>query len=133
MFADALAASARAPACTSASSYDWLRIVADAPLTARDARRRRPGARYSIHCGSTVRSAEFTRDHRKTIVVDGKTGFVSGLCVSTRWERRSQARAGAVARYGHRIAAARAWPRLERAFAQVCGTFAASALPAAGI
>jgi cardiolipin synthase len=28
----------------------------------------------------------FTRDHRKTIVVDGKTGFVSGLCVSAQWE-----------------------------------------------
>ena len=27
----------------------------------------------------------FTRDHRKTIAVDGKVGFVSGLCVSARW------------------------------------------------
>lgn len=26
-----------------------------------------------------------TRDHRKTLVVDGHTGFVSGLCVSRRW------------------------------------------------
>jgi cardiolipin synthase len=26
-----------------------------------------------------------SRDHRKTIVVDGEVGFVSGLCVSQRW------------------------------------------------
>ncbi len=26
-----------------------------------------------------------SRDHRKTMVVDGQTGFVSGLCVSDRW------------------------------------------------
>jgi cardiolipin synthase len=26
-----------------------------------------------------------SRDHRKTIVVDGQVGFVSGLCVSSRW------------------------------------------------
>jgi len=26
-----------------------------------------------------------SRDHRKTIVVDGTVGFVSGLCVSARW------------------------------------------------
>lgn len=25
------------------------------------------------------------RDHRKTLVVDGRTGFVSGLCISARW------------------------------------------------
>ena len=27
-----------------------------------------------------------SRDHRKTIVVDGSVGFVSGLCVSSQWE-----------------------------------------------
>lgn len=26
-----------------------------------------------------------SRDHRKTMVIDGQTGFVSGLCVSDRW------------------------------------------------
>lgn len=26
-----------------------------------------------------------TRDHRKSLVVDGRTGFVTGLCVSQRW------------------------------------------------
>ena len=26
------------------------------------------------------------RDHRKTIVVDGEVGFVSGLCVSAKWQ-----------------------------------------------
>ncbi|MFO1413953.1 MAG: phospholipase D-like domain-containing protein [Burkholderiales bacterium] len=30
--------------------------------------------------------AWLTRDHRKSIVVDGEVGFVSGLCVSTKWE-----------------------------------------------
>ena len=27
----------------------------------------------------------FTRDHRKTIAIDGRVGFVSGICVSSRW------------------------------------------------
>jgi len=27
-----------------------------------------------------------TRNHRKTIVVDGRVGFVSGLCISDKWE-----------------------------------------------
>jgi cardiolipin synthase len=27
----------------------------------------------------------FSRDHRKTIVVDGRVGFVSGVCVSAKW------------------------------------------------
>jgi len=27
----------------------------------------------------------FTRDHRKTVVVDGSLGFVSGLCISNKW------------------------------------------------
>jgi cardiolipin synthase A/B len=30
--------------------------------------------------------AWLTRDHRKSIVVDGEVGFVSGLCVSAKWE-----------------------------------------------
>jgi len=30
--------------------------------------------------------AWLTRDHRKSIVVDGAVGFVSGLCVSAEWE-----------------------------------------------
>ncbi len=30
--------------------------------------------------------AWLTRDHRKSIVVDGQVGFVSGLCVSAAWE-----------------------------------------------
>jgi cardiolipin synthase len=30
--------------------------------------------------------AWLTRDHRKSIVVDGLVGYVSGLCVSSRWE-----------------------------------------------
>ena len=70
----------------------------------------------------------FTRDHRKTIVVDGKTGFVSGLCVSERWEGDPKKghepwRDTGVELRGPAVA------ELERAFAQVwdvCG----DALPA---
>jgi len=59
-----------------------------------------------------------TRDHRKTIVVDGDVGFVSGLCLSERWlgnpERRLEPwRDTGVELRGPAIAA------LERAFAQV--------------
>jgi len=59
-----------------------------------------------------------TRDHRKTIVVDGEIGFVSGLCLSERWlgnpERRLEPwRDTGVELRGPAIAA------LERAFTQV--------------
>ena len=36
--------------------------------------------------------AWLTRDHRKSIVVDGAIGFVSGLCVSEKWEGDPKAR-----------------------------------------
>jgi cardiolipin synthase len=36
--------------------------------------------------------AWLTRDHRKSIVVDGEVGFVSGLCISEKWEGNPQAR-----------------------------------------
>jgi cardiolipin synthase A/B len=66
----------------------------------------------------------FTRDHRKTIAIDGKIGFVSGLCVSARWfgdpkhEHDSWRDTGIEIR-GPAVA------ELERAFAQswdACGT-----------
>ena len=60
------------------------------------------GAGARCRCGRTLRDAGadvrvfnpprlssplgwLSRDHRKTIVVDGDVGFVSGLCVSERW------------------------------------------------
>lgn len=32
----------------------------------------------------------FQRDHRKQIIIDGRTAFVSGLCISSLWEGRLQ-------------------------------------------
>ena len=43
-----------------------------------------------------------TRDHRKMIAVDGHVGYVSGLCVSSKWQGQSAARRRPVARYRHR-------------------------------
>ena len=65
-----------------------------------------------------------SRDHRKTIVVDGKVGFVSGLCVSQRWvgdpaRKLEPWRDTGIEVRGPAVAA------LEAAFAQVfatCGT-----------
>ena len=64
-----------------------------------------------------------SRDHRKTIVVDGEVGFVSGLCVSDRWlgnprRRLEPWRDTGIAMRGPAVGA------LERAFVQVfaaCG------------
>lgn len=36
--------------------------------------------------------AWLTRDHRKSIIVDGARGFVSGLCVSAKWEGNKRKR-----------------------------------------
>ena len=65
----------------------------------------------------------FARDHRKTITVDGKVGFVSGLCASARWlgdpkEDLEPWRDTGIEIRGPAVA------ELERAFAQVwdvCG------------
>ena len=69
--------------------------------------------------------AWLSRDHRKTIVVDGEVGFVSGLCVSERWlgnpKRRLEPwRDTGIEIRGPAVAA------LEQAFAQV---FAATGAP----
>ena len=70
-----------------------------------------------------------SRDHRKTIVVDGGVGFVSGLCVSAQWlgdpaRRLEPWRDTGIEIRGPAVA------ELERAFAQVwhaCGGDAAAA------
>ncbi|MEO8751773.1 MAG: phospholipase D-like domain-containing protein [Casimicrobiaceae bacterium] len=59
-----------------------------------------------------------SRDHRKTIVVDGRVGFVSGLCVSEQWlgdakRKLDQWRDTGIEVRGPAVAA------LEQAFAQV--------------
>ena len=62
-----------------------------------------------------------SRDHRKTIVVDGEVGFVSGLCISELWlgnpgRRLAPWRDTGIEIRGPAISA------LERAFAQVFAT-----------
>jgi cardiolipin synthase len=82
-FVDALAAKARAGVDVRVV-YDWLGS-------------RRAGALWSQLTNAGARVLAFnrprldsplgwlSRDHRKTIVVDGGIGFVSGLCVSAKW------------------------------------------------
>jgi cardiolipin synthase A/B len=66
-----------------------------------------------------------SRDHRKTIVVDGEVGFVSGLCVSERWLGNPQRRLEPWRDTGIEIRGP-AIAALEHAFMQV---FAASGAP----
>jgi cardiolipin synthase len=86
MFAAALAARARAGVAVRVI-YDWmgalgvgsarvLREVAAAGGEVRCFNPPRPGSPFGW----------LARDHRKLLVVDGETGFVSGLCVSRKWE-----------------------------------------------
>lgn len=70
-----------------------------------------------------------SRDHRKTIVVDGRVGFVSGLCVSAKWygnpaRRLEPWRDTGVEIRGPAVAA------LEQAFAQAWQASGGGALPA---
>ena len=83
-FAEALAAKARSGVA--------VRVVCDWLGT------RRVGALSSMltEAGAQVRIFNqprfdsplgwLSRDHRKTIAIDGRIGFVSGLCVSTKWQ-----------------------------------------------
>lgn len=58
------------------------------------------------------------RDHRKMMVVDGRIGYVSGLCVSARWEGNAQRGIAPWRDTGVEITGP-AVVDLERAFAQV--------------
>ncbi|MEP7328296.1 MAG: phospholipase D-like domain-containing protein [Betaproteobacteria bacterium] len=62
--------------------------------------------------------AWLARDHRKSIVVDGQVGFVSGLCVSATWEGNPAKRLEPWRDTGVQIRGG-AVTDLERAFAQV--------------
>jgi cardiolipin synthase len=62
-----------------------------------------------------------SRDHRKTIVVDGQVGFVSGLCVSSRWLARPERHLDAWRDTGIEIRGP-AVGALESAFADVFAT-----------
>ena len=72
-------------------AYDWLGSTkfarAWAPLRA-------AGAEVRAFNPPSFSSplAWLTRDHRKSIVVDGVRGFVSGLCVSAKWEGNAKKR-----------------------------------------
>ena len=87
-FADALAARARAGVRVYVV-YDWLGSHgADALWPAL----RSAGAEVRGFNPPRIASplGWLTRDHRKTIVVDGEVGFVSGLCVSAKWQGDAQ-------------------------------------------
>jgi cardiolipin synthase len=74
--------------------------------------------------------AWLARDHRKSIVVDGAIGFVSGLCVSSAWEGNPKKRLEPWRDTGVEIRGP-AVSDLERAFADVwltCGGAALGAL-----
>lgn len=82
-FADALAEKARAGMRVRVIA-DWLGSIGSGPIWER---LRAAGAEVRVfnppHLASPL--GWVTRNHRKTIVVDGRIGYVSGLCVSAKW------------------------------------------------
>lgn len=85
MFADALIERARAGVEVKLI-YDWLGGVG---VTPRSYWRRLREGGVEVRCYNPPRLRDplgvFCRDHRKTMVVDGKVAFVSGLCVGQDW------------------------------------------------
>ena len=82
-FADALAERAKAGVDVRVV-YDWLGSYgASALWTKLDA----AGAKIRAFNPPQLDSpfGWFSRDHRKTITVDGRVGFVSGVCISAKW------------------------------------------------
>ncbi|WP_372421592.1 phospholipase D-like domain-containing protein [Salinarimonas chemoclinalis] len=68
--------------------HDWLGSAARA---SRDYWRTLMEAGVAVRVYGPLRLSRpdwFVRDHRKLLVVDGETGFVSGLCVSDHWTGR---------------------------------------------
>ena len=86
MFAAALAARARAGVAVRVM-YDWMGALG---LGSARVLREVTAAGGEVRCFNPPRPGSpfgwLTRDHRKLLVVDGETGFVSGLCVSRKWE-----------------------------------------------
>jgi len=131
-FADALAAKARAGVRVCAV-FDWLGSYGGRALWDL---LRAAGAEVRAFNPPRFDSplAWLTRDHRKSIVVDGKIGFVSGLCVSSAWEGNPKKRLEAWRDTGVEIRGP-AVTDLERAFAEVwltCGGAALGPLTAVG-
>ena len=83
-FADALMAKARA-GIRVRLLYDWLGCKGTPRRFWRELR----NAGMEVRAFNPPRFdspfAWFSRDHRKTITIDGKVGFVTGLCVSKEW------------------------------------------------
>ncbi|MGP9820607.1 phospholipase D-like domain-containing protein [Salinarimonas sp. NSM] len=87
IFAEALIERARAGVRVRVI-YDWLGSAARA---SRDYWRALTAAGVAVRVYGPLRPSRphwFVRDHRKLLVVDGRTGFVSGLCVSDHWTGR---------------------------------------------
>lgn len=84
-FADALAARARAGVRVRLL-HDWVGTFREASS---DFWYRLEDAGVEVRCFNPFRIqsplAWLRRNHRKSIVVDGRTGFVTGLCVAARW------------------------------------------------
>jgi cardiolipin synthase A/B len=128
-FVEALAAKARAGlrVCV---IYDWLGSFGGGALWTM---LREAGAEVRSFNPARIESplAWLARDHRKSIVVDGQIGFVSGLCVSSVWEGDPKRRHEPWRDTGVEICGP-AVADLEHAFADVwhaCGGGALGTLP----
>ncbi len=131
VFAEALAAKAR-QGLRVCVIYDWLGSRGGAPLWGP---LRAAGVEVRAFNPPRLDSplAWLSRDHRKSIVVDGKVGYVSGLCVDQAWEGDPGKRLEPWRDTGIEIRGP-AVAELEHAFAQVwmaCTGEVLGALPAA--
>ena len=85
-FADALASKAREGVCVRLV-YDWLGSIGK---TSRRFWRELRKAGVEVRAFNPPRFDEpfgwLNRDHRKTITVDGETGYITGLCVGRDWK-----------------------------------------------
>lgn len=84
-FADALIAKARA-GVTVRLLYDWMGAFAKTPSRFWESLR---AAGIEVRCFNPFTLASplgwVHRDHRKSVVVDGRVGFITGLCVGDAW------------------------------------------------
>lgn len=117
-FADALIAKAR-DGVRVRLVYDWLGGVGTAPR--RFWERLRAGG-VEVRCYNPPRLESplgwLSRDHRKTIAIDGEVGFITGLCVGRMWEGDPGRRIEPWRDTGVEVRGA-AVSDIERAFAQV--------------
>lgn len=85
LFADALMTKARQGVAVRVI-HDWLGCCLS---TSRSFWRRLAAAGVQVRCFNPPKLDSpigwVTRDHRKTIAIDGREAFVAGLCVSSRW------------------------------------------------